>query len=364
MKRRQLLVTASLLPFTKFAFASDFASFMKEQEEGAKALDTEFEVYQAIYLKEFNSYKRDIEKEWDEARTTSPSTWVRYQDNNTSRTTLDYQENTIEVAIRKDNNPTPDKIKKEIEKAITAPVTEALKQDPVLNKINKKNIPVDNISMSGVALSEKDISDLVDNAKTQVDQDSKGEYIKVTVKLPEQAKSNRVSQFIPAVKKYSKEFKVDPALVLAVIHTESAFNPLAQSHIPAFGLMQIVPNSAGKDVQRLIYKRNKAPSSSMLFNPDINIQHGCAYLHILNYRYLKAIKNKQSREHCCIAAYNTGAGNVAKAFTGKTNVNTAAKIINRMSPNEVYQHLRKNLKYEEARNYVRKVNEFKSLYTA
>jgi membrane-bound lytic murein transglycosylase C len=127
--------------------------------------------------------------------------------------------------------------------------------------------------------------------------------------------------------------------------------------------MQIVPNSAGKDVQKLIYKRNRAPSSSMLFKPDINIQHGCAYLHILNYRYLKSIKNKAAREHCCIAAYNTGAGNVARAFTGKTNVNSAAKIINRMSADEVYRHLRKNLKYKEARDYVKRVNDHKSLYT-
>ncbi len=364
MKRRQLLITASLLPFTKFAMASDFADYMKAQEDGAKALTTEFEAYQEAYLKEFASYKKDIEKEWDEARTSSPSTWVSYQDNKKSRTTLDYEQNTVEVAIRADEKPTPEIIKKEIEKAIKAPAAEAIKQDPVLSKVNTKPVPVGDVLMAGVALSTKVISDLIDKAKTTVDQDSKGEYVKVTVKLPEKAKSGRVSQFMPAVKKYSREFKVDPALVLAVMHTESHFNPLAQSHIPAFGLMQIVPNSAGKDVQRLIHKRDKAPSSSMLFNPDINIQHGCAYLHILNYRYLKAIKNKQSREHCCIAAYNTGAGNVARAFTGKTNVNTAAKIINRMSPDEVYRHLRKNLKYEEARNYVRKVNKYKPLYMA
>ena len=170
--------------------------------------------------------------------------------------------------------------------------TKALKEDPVLNKVNSKPVPIGDVLMAGIAMSTQVIAKLIDQAKTVVDQDSKGEYIKVTVKLPEAAKTGRVAQFIPAVKKYSREFKVDPALVLAVMHTESHFNPLAQSHIPAFGLMQIVPNSAGKDVQRLIHKRNQAPSSSMLFNPDINIQHGCAYLHILNYRYLKAIKNK------------------------------------------------------------------------
>ena len=218
--------------------------------------------------------------------------------------------------------------------------------------------------MSGVVLSQDSVAKLIDQSKVKIDQDSKGKYIQVTVDLPDKAKTARVNQFLPAVKKYSKEFKVDIALVLAVIHTESAFNPLAQSHIPAFGLMQIVPNSAGIDVQKLIYQRNQAPTSSMLFKPDINIQHGCAYLHILNYRYLKSIKNKAAREHCCIAAYNTGAGNVARAFTGTTNVNSAAKIINRMSPDEVYLHLRKNLKYKEARDYVLRVNQHKTLYTA
>ncbi len=362
MKRRQLLAAASLLPFAQWAIASEFTDFMNAQEAGAKALDTEFEAYQAAYLKEFNAYKQDIEKEWDEAKTSSPSTWVSYQDNKKSRTTLDYRNNTIEVAIRADDSPTPEKIAALVSEAITKPASEAIKQDPILQKVNKQSIPIANTLMSGIALTKEAIADLIDKAKTLIDQDSKGEYVKVTVILPEKAKTDRVQQFLPAVKRYSKEFKVDIPLVLAVIHTESAFNPLAQSHVPAFGLMQIVPNSAGKDVQKLIYKRNQAPSSSMLFKPDINIQHGCAYLHILNYRYLKSIKNKAAREHCCIAAYNTGAGNVARAFTGKTNVNSAAKIINRMSSDEVYLHLRNNLKYKEARDYVKRVNEHKSLY--
>ena len=363
MKRRRLLAAASLLPFAPWAIASEFTDFMDAQEAGAKSLETEFEAYQAAYLREFESYKKDIEKEWDEARTSSPSTWVSYKDTKKSRTTLDYRENTIEVAIRADDNPTPEKVAELVSEAMTKPASEAIEQDPILHKVNKQAIIIGDILMSGIVLKKEAISELVDQAKMLIDEDSKGEYVKVTVQLPEKAKTARVRQFFPAVKKYSKEFKVEIPLVLAVIHTESAFNPLAQSHVPAFGLMQIVPNSAGKDVQKLIYKRNHAPSSSMLFKPDINIQHGCAYLHILNYRYLKSIKNKAAREHCCIAAYNTGAGNVARAFTGKTNVRTAAKIINRMSPDEVYLHLRKNLKYKEARDYVLRVNQHKSLYT-
>ena len=57
-----------------------------------------------------------------------------------------------------------------------------------------------------------------------------------------------------------------------------------------------------------------------------------------------------------MAAYNTGAGNVAWAFTKKMNISKAAKKINSMKAKEVYNHLKAKLKYKEARNYLEKVN--------
>jgi membrane-bound lytic murein transglycosylase C len=208
------------------------------------------------------------------------------------------------------------------------------------------------------------IDALTNNAQLINDQDSKGEIVKVKVRLPAASVLDRTRTYLPAVQKYSKEFKLQMPLVLAIIETESAFNPMAQSHIPAFGLMQIVPHTAGLDVQRLIYNRDQQPSSKALFNPTKNIQHGCAYLHILYYKYLKNIKNPQSRLYCTIAAYNTGAGNVAKAFIGNTNINKAAATINSKSPTDVYAHLRSNLTHKEARDYVKKVTFSINKYTA
>ena len=158
------------------------------------------------------------------------------------------------------------------------------------------------------------------------------------------------------VEGYSESAKVKPSLVYAVMETESAFNPMAKSSAPAYGLMQIVPRSAGQDATEKLFGKPKILSPSYLYNSENNIQIGTTYLNILYYRYLKGIQDPQSRLYCSIAAYNTGAGNVAKAFTGKRRIKPALEVINSMPPDQVYRHLRKNLPYEETQHYLVKVS--------
>lgn len=159
------------------------------------------------------------------------------------------------------------------------------------------------------------------------------------------------------VERHSESAKVKPSLVYAVMETESAFNPMAKSGVPAYGLMQIVPRSAGQDATEQLFGKPKILSPSYLYDSENNIQIGTTYLNILYYRYLKGIQNPQSRLYCSIAAYNTGAGNVAKAFTGKRRIKPALEIINSMTPDQVYKHLRKNLPYEETQHYLVKVSD-------
>jgi membrane-bound lytic murein transglycosylase C len=146
------------------------------------------------------------------------------------------------------------------------------------------------------------------------------------------------------------------------MHSESSFNPMARSHIPAFGLMQIVPRSAGVDTYQFLYGEKKLLSADYLYNPQNNIKIGSTYLHILYYRYLRHIKDSQSRLYCAIAAYNTGAGNVAKSFIGNYNIAKASEKINAMSSQEVYTHLLRNLPYNETRKYLQKVNDRRAVY--
>lgn len=105
-----------------------------------------------------------------------------------------------------------------------------------------------------------------------------------------QATLSKYDQFIQAV---AARNGVSPALVKAVIHAESGFDPYAVSPKGAIGLMQVMPSTAD-----LVGIDNP-------FNPQENIQAGVKYLKGL-------LKMFDGNEHLAVAAYNTGPGKVKR----------------------------------------------------
>ena len=170
----------------------------------------------------------------------------------------------------------------------------------------------------------------------------------------------RAGKYKPLVEHNAKRFSISKNLVYAIIKTESDFNPYAVSHAPAFGLMQIVPTTAGRDVHEFLNKKSGLPSKKFLFTPENNIEYGAAYLHLLYYKYLNAIQDPVSREYCVIAAYNTGSGNVLRTFD--KNQKRAPQKINNLGPLEVFSTLRTNLPHDETRRYLTKVMDAKKSF--
>lgn len=183
----------------------------------------------------------------------------------------------------------------------------------------------------------------------------------VTFGMQKQALSVQAASFQNDVMRNAKRFGIHPALIYAVIEVESSFNPYATSHVPAYGLMQIVPKTAGRDTWKFLYGKDRIPTSKYLYDSKNNIEMGSAYLHIIDSHYLRSIKDPRSREYCTVAAYNTGSGNVLRTFH-KNDRAEAARIINGMKPEAVYAKLRSSLPYSETRRYVHKVREAKKRY--
>lgn len=69
----------------------------------------------------------------------------------------------------------------------------------------------------------------------------------------------------------ARERNLDPLLIVAVIGVESGFNPFAQSHMGAQGLMQIIPRYHQD-------KLPKAPSGSTFLDPVTNVNIGAQIL--------------------------------------------------------------------------------------
>ena len=163
------------------------------------------------------------------------------------------------------------------------------------------------------------------------------------------------------VAEFSNKFQIEQPLIFAIIEQESAFNPEAKSWVPAYGLMQLVPTSGGRDAFRYVYKRDEIPTQSYLYNPRNNIELGTAYLRVLTNQF-KSVTDADCRRLCVIASYNTGAGNVSRAFTGNVNISKAFSKINSHDYNSLYNYLTTKLTHEEARKYVAGVTKRREKY--
>jgi membrane-bound lytic murein transglycosylase F len=112
-----------------------------------------------------------------------------------------------------------------------------------------------------------------------------------------------LNQYIPLVKKYSEEYKVDWILVLAVMKQESRFNYEAVSYKGAYGLMQIMPLTQIEIAEKIGVEEASTPRN--------NIKAGIYHLKSL----FAMFKNVPREDRICLslAAYNAGLGRVQDA---------------------------------------------------
>ena len=101
------------------------------------------------------------------------------------------------------------------------------------------------------------------------------------------------------VRGHARNYRLDPALVAAVIYQESKFRADAKSSSGAIGLMQLLPGTAEGIA---VHTGGSKFVASDLYDPEINVRYGSWYLrHLLD---------KYGNERLALAAYNAGQENV------------------------------------------------------
>lgn len=369
-----------LIFFTMNVNSDQFEDFKAEFEILKQKQNNDFKNFQQQQEEIFLLYKKELENYWINPLLSTKKRWVSYSQDKQSRSSVDFQEKKIIIEVlAKNQNEAKKKLTQQLSYAISKNTLEVIHTDELQKNLQKiKPIQQDAKPILSTILFNKTPSnnEVIEYANNAVENNnikiypSKLEAKKnyhITLSLPSNLTLQRAKVYENEVFHNAKRFHIPPALVFAVIQTESDFNPFAKSHIPAYGLMQIVPHSAGKDVFRFLYHKDSSPSASYLYNSRNNIETGSSYLHMLYYKYLKNIKDEESKLYCTIAAYNTGAGNIAWAFTKTYNLNKAFTYINSLEPQEVYNHLLKNLKYDEPKHYLKRVKKriklYKNLYS-
>jgi len=134
------------------------------------------------------------------------------------------------------------------------------------------------------------------------------------------------------IRQASEENDLDPAFVAGVIYTESRFRPDAESQSEAYGLMQLLPESA-RFIQR------KSGIKGDYRDPEVNIRLGTWFLGYLEDRY-------NGHERHMLAAYNSGEGSV-DAWTSDKDFDIAKDIPYRETRQYVDKALQAQMTYQE-----------------
>lgn len=115
--------------------------------------------------------------------------------------------------------------------------------------------------------------------------------------------SGKISAYDEIIKKYSKELGWDWRIIASMIYFESKFKHDAESHKGAFGIMQLMPETARR------YGVNEKSSS------EAHIRAGIRILKDIYTIFSKEIRDSTEAIKFTLAAYNIGIGHIRDAQT-------------------------------------------------
>ena len=309
----------------------------------------------------------NIQERWGQkdVKVASPTKYVKYSDSYKSRAIVDFDNGKVIVETLNDIDSTrrlqqgiittlltpsdPQSIDLFSDKSVTLDQdTKPYLQGLILDHRGKSIQTLDEAEQYANFLLQNKTS----TRKGSSDSDQNAiRYVRIN--MVKNFESKKAEPYRPFVTASARKYKISSSLIYAIIKTESNFNPYAVSSAPAYGLMQLVPTSGGRDAYRRAKGLDKVPSPNFLFKPENNIELGTAYLNVLTYKEMKQIADPVARDYCVIAAYNTGPGNLFKTFSKDRK--SAVKEINQLSPSALYKTLRTSLPYQETRHYIKKV---------
>ncbi len=322
-------------------------------------IDDQWDAMQKAQAEEWERLKAEVERKWQEYIYSTKTDWVDYNQQRDTRSLVDFKEGNIvfETVVPEGDPKALETAKSSIREQAEKVFTE---KDITANRIlvnqivNKSGSKIEPGNLENY-LKEEVLPCLKSDPLPFQSRDGvmRRKYTFQVKMVPNQIQI-RAKKYLPIVLKNAERFGLKPHLILAVIHTESSFNPMAVSSCEAIGIMQIIPKYAGREAFHFLYGLKNPISKEYLFNPENNIEIGSAYLHLLKSKHFADVKTDIKNCYVTICGYNWGPTAVRKQILSKHP-------INKMNDEEVYLLLRQRAPIE-TKDYLKMVRERMTLY--
>jgi len=343
--------------FQQHKEAGDTAVLDVQQQYSAQraAMEMQWKQREQAIAARWQQMKREIEQKWDRARQSNEKEWVDYSPAYEARSTVDFEKGVIEITVlvpigEIDSSHTDaDAVLLAMKEAqaeagasgaprlVTAAATdpasvmiaraalpaawakivrqfeqvfskEAASGRPVLANqvVAKSGAPVATQAAKSFVESEVIPNAVVEDKPMQAQDGVTRAQVTAKVPLASDHLRQRAQLYKDDVAAHAKRHGLDPRLLFAIIHTESYFNPLAQTPAPSYGLMLLVPRGPARDAYNYLYKSDIVLDDNYLQDPAHNVELGAAYLHLLRRQLVPNMEEGDKKNFLVACAYTWG----------------------------------------------------------
>ena len=319
------------------------------------AMETQWRQREQAIAARWQQMQREIEQKWDRARRSNEKEWVDYSPSYEARSSVDFEQGVIAITVlvpigeAGSSQADPGAVimamreaQREFARsgeasfagasasgapeamiaraALPAAWTKILRQfEQIFSKeakagrrllanqvVAKSGEPVASQSAKAFVESEVLPKAVVEDKPMQAQDGVTRAQVTATVPLAPDHLQQRAQVYRDDVTTHARRHGLDPRLLFAIIHTESYFNPLAQTPAPAYGLMLLVPRGPARDAYNYLYKNDIVLDDNYLQDPTHNVELGAAYLHLLRRQLVPNLEEGDKKNYLVACAYTWG----------------------------------------------------------